>query len=770
MDPRDDLTAQAWATLREYQEPARYLAPFAGAPSPGASPDVPAADHPLRAAPSATRRPRGSDPDADNVRAYLQHSCDLVLRGGAGAAVTYPLMACALAEHYVVRRVGGSGAAAAAAAAVAAAELGRTRPTKPGNSGGALVEAGRRVVDGPPDDSERVVLPGYAGLARAVAWLAGDDGTDRPRDLRLARLLQPAPRMRGAFRLLCAVLGPDKGRARALLAALAAAPTGAGRIAVGLVWAGVVLVWAGLTVALLRSPTVEPWVVAVLTPALLGTVVLAGAAGTVLAGLLGLREALDQGPREQYGLVPGVPVVGGGHAPGPLRRMLDRLAGVPAPDGSPPLATWLADVLDDLAGLPPRHGLLRDAGVQLPGIDPSTGRALTFGDLWLGRPERRDGDDERLRRAARDPEHRVVDLRLVATDVTRGRPVRLPLGPGWLFCPSCLRGGVPARAVDQLVAAAPARQETHRCPVHGDRLLPVPDAAHVPVVVAVRLAAAPAGLLRAVPLYRADRGAGPQVRDAFGGWWAAGEEPAAAHPAVTTHWFCDAGADADVDLFDSVLPRWPTFGLVVGGGVDAPDDGDGPWVDVTPSGAGPHLVPALGIGRTLDMAAAVLGARTGTADRVAAGGEGSRGRLGVVRRGRGAGVGPFLDGTEVLRLAMRGHHAGRELRMVFTGADGDVPGQTGTDRHRWLRMRVSLREQRDRSVVVAARLPLYGDLAATYRVPADVAGWFTPPVPAGRVDPAWADAAAALTHLRALTNDGVLDWDTDYGAPPPDEQ
>ena len=758
MDPRDDLAAQAWATLREYQEPARYLAPFAGAP---------AADHPLRAAPAATRRPRGSDQDADTVRGYLQHSCDLVLRGGAGAAVTYPLMACALAEHYLVRRVGGSGAAAAAAAAVAAAELGRTRSIDPGSAGGTRAEAAGQAVSGQADDTERVVLPGYAGLARAVAWLAGGDGTERLPDLRLARLLQPSPRMRAPFRLVCALLGTGTERTRAVLAALVGAPTTRGRIAVVLVWVGVVLGWAGLTVALLRSPTVEPWIVAVLTPALLVTVVLAGAAATVLAGFLGLRDALALGPQEQYGMVPGVPVPDGG--PGRLGRLLDRLAGVPTADGSPPVATWLADVLDDLAGLPPRHGLLRDAGVQLPGIDPSAGRALTFGDLWLGRHDRRDGDDERLRRAARDPEHRVVDLRLVATDVTWGRPVRLPLGAGWLFCPSCLRGGVPARAIDQLVAAAPPPQGTHRCPADRDRLLPVPDAAHVPVVVAVRLAGAPAGLLRAVPLYRADAAAGPQVRDALGGWWAAGEEPAPADPDVTTHWFCDAGADADVDLFDSVLPRWPTFGLVVGNGVDAPDDGDGPWVDVTPSGAAAHQVPALAIGRTLDMAAAVLGARTGTGDRMAAAGQGARGRLGVVRRGRGAAVGPFLDGPEVLRLAMRGHHAGRELRTMFTGADGDVPGQTGTDRHRWLRMRTALREQRDHSVVVAARLPLYGDLAATYRVPGDVAEWFTPPVEAGRVDPAWADAAAALTHLRALTTDGVLDWDTDFGAPPRDE-
>jgi hypothetical protein len=440
---------------------------------------------------------------------------------------------------------------------------------------------------------------------------------------------------------------------------------------------------------------------------------------------------------------------------------------MPHPDGSPPVATWLGNVLDDLAGLPPRHGLLRDAGVQLPGVDRSSGPGLTFGDLWLGRPDRRDGDDERLRRAARDSEHRVVDLRLVATDVTRGRPVRLPLGPGWLFCPSCLRGGVPARAVNQLVAAASAPDARPRCPGHRERLLAVPEAAHVPVVFAVRVAAAPAGLLRAVPLYRADPAPAPSLRDAFGGLVAGGEPPPV-DGGVTTHWLCDAGADAGVDLFDTALPRWPTFGLVVRGGVDTPDDGHGPWVDVTPAGAGARRAPAFGIGGTFDMVAAVLGAGAGTADRVAAGSQGLRGRLGVVRRGHGS-LGPFLHGAEVLRLALRGDHAGRELRRLFTGPDADVRSQTGMDRHRWLRMRSVLREQRDRSLVVAARLPVYGDLAATYRVPADVAGWFTPPVQPGRVDPAWADATAALTHLRTLTTDGVLDWDTDYGAPPRDE-
>jgi hypothetical protein len=126
-----------------------------------------------------------------------------------------------------------------------------------------------------------------------------------------------------------------------------------------------------------------------------------------------------------------------------MAARLDRWAGVPDPAGLPPLVTWLADLVDDLAGL------TRD----------QDRRALTFGDLWLGRTERRDGDDELLRRASADPEQRVVDLRLVAGDLTRGRPVRLPPGPGWLFCVACLRGGVPGRAVDQLAAAALERTE-----------------------------------------------------------------------------------------------------------------------------------------------------------------------------------------------------------------------------------------------------------------------------------------------------------------------
>jgi hypothetical protein len=217
-----------------------------------------------------------------------------------------------------------------------------------------------------------------------------------------------------------------------------------------------------------------------------------------------------------------------------------------------------------------------------------------------------------------------------------------------------------------------------------------------------------------------------------------------------------------------VLPRWPTFGLTVAGGVDLPDGRDGHWVDVPETAAGAPSPPPTGIDGLGAFVSAVRRTRSGWRDRAEAELPGTRGRIGVVRRGVSAGKGIFLTEAEILRLALRGHHAGRELRSRFTSRDGEIAGQTGADRYRWVRLRSALRIYHQQSLEIAARLPFYADLAATYRVPAALTAWFTSSVPPGRVDPAWADAAAALTHLRSLSTGGVLDWNTDEGAPPPD--
>src|SRR4051812_4623517 len=89
-----DGAALAWQTLRGYENPDRYLEVRAQLARPPAALAQPADEH-----------------HAEHAGAYLTHSCDLTLSGGLATAVAAPLAACALAEQYVLRRVGGAGLA-----------------------------------------------------------------------------------------------------------------------------------------------------------------------------------------------------------------------------------------------------------------------------------------------------------------------------------------------------------------------------------------------------------------------------------------------------------------------------------------------------------------------------------------------------------------------------------------------------------------------------------------------------------------------------------
>ena len=127
--------------------------------------------------------------------------------------------------------------------------------------------------------------------ARTAAGSRGSSGSAPADRWRIARLLQPSPGLRGVHRLLVAATRPRLGaggRARAIALAAAGLPQGAAAVVAGVVWAGLVFVLIGVTIALLRSPTVAGWVVALLTPGLLVTVVLAGLAATAVAALVTL--------------------------------------------------------------------------------------------------------------------------------------------------------------------------------------------------------------------------------------------------------------------------------------------------------------------------------------------------------------------------------------------------------------------------------------------------------------------------------------------------
>lgn len=766
-----------WRILLRLQDRHRYLRVLEPRPPLMLDLDapMPRAEHHLLRSPAAMTRTATNFPAAQDVRDYLAHSADVTVRGGIASAVTHPLALCALAEHYVLRRIGGSSAGAAVAAAAAAAELGRTTPPDDGPTGPRAVQ---------PSHS---VQPGFAGLAELVGWLAGQDvagaaladgaqDEDWPEQWRLARMLQPAPGTRAAFRVLIALLrrpASERLRDRVLppAAALVATLGRAARAVVTLVWVGAVLGWVGTTAAMVRAGTLPGALTALISISLAGTVVLAALAATAIAVAVSVRSLLAHHPEvEHFGLVPGVRLpdmdAGGGHG------LADRLAGVPTGDDVPALVDWLTDRIDDLAAIPHARN----------GSDDETRPTLTFGELWLGRlGPFTPSEVDQLRRAAADPQLRCVDLALVTTNLSQGRPYTLPFldaeradregASRFLFCRSCSASVLPVRVVSQLILASPAQARESTCPRHeGEILHEVPDPWDFPVAAAVRMSLSTPGLLRAVPLYTLDVESPGPLQDPYGR--VVGPPPAP--PAVfvpRVQWFSDGSLTADqpVHSFDTHLPRWPTFTLTLDSLPTTPSqDGQAEWVRVPEQDATPRARSWRRL-TTLDAFAAVL-TQTAAAwqDRMQADLPGARGRIAIVHRGPGESAPLFLPQRGILALAVRGFHAGDLLRERFTGPDGELTSQTQTDRHRWIRLRMALRAYRELSLDISARLPLYSDLAASYRVPSALTGWFTPPIAAGSIDPAWPDAAAAVTHLRALSAGGVLDWDTDYGAPPED--
>jgi predicted acylesterase/phospholipase RssA len=756
--PADDATTpeDPWRVLRRQQDRRRYLRILAARRSPNDKPrrpdpaqGVPRPAHPLLGSPASVTRTPGHVPDQLDVRAYLRHSCDITMSGGNALGLVYPLAACALAEHYVFRRIGGSSTGSIAAAATAAAELGRGAPDA------ARPSDAERDAGGAPD-----VVPGFAGLAQAVGWLAGSrDGGSRPtrgNRQRLARLIQPTPAARGLFRMLTAVLRqPGRstaGTAARLLVGGLGVPGRTGRAAIALTWLTVLAVWVGLTSALVagaRAGAVPEAVPVVTSVGLLVVAALGGMFVTaVVVAAAGLRTWNAGAADEYFGLVSGVAEPGRRH--GRVSRAIDRWIGLRPPGDTPPLVEWVAERIDDLAGIP--------AGAER--------RALTFGDLWSGSiDERGPAANARVRRAALEPEHRTINLVLVATDLSEGRAYRFPQAPAehaertggarLLFCEPCLAAVLPQRVVTQMVKSAPSTDTDHYCPRHSVGVLrELPEPWDLPVIAAVRMSGATPGLLRAVPLYTIDE-AGP-------------EAPAGAGTTVRTHWFADGGVAGNVPVsyFDALLPRWPTFGVSVQG---ADDDVPGPRLRMPAQDAAPARRTVRGLGSGVDLAAAVLDTVLGGRDATQAELPGFRGRLALVRRAAAERGRAFLLGdAAVLSLALDGLAAGTALRERFTGSDDDVPGQTQTDRYRWIRLRMALREYRTMSLDIGARLPLYRDLASVYHVPAALGPWFDPPLPPAERDPVWAEAVTVVTTLRALSTGGVLDFDVDRGAPPVD--
>ena len=334
---------------------------------------------------------------------------------------------------------------------------------------------------------------GFVKLAALPKWLA-EPAPPPATGSNLRTLFQPAPLTRKTFSIAMALIeqGTRAEKTARLVARTAAAhPLAAVAAAVP----GLLFVLGGLA---LGGGAAAIAVLAGLVLAVVGA-----AAGLAVAAVLHAGRVL---PQNGFGLCP----------------------------GSPGLTDWLAERLDDVAGL---HGRRAATGLRGPnaatglrGPNAATGLGgrrwpLTFGDL----------------------EAKGIQLRMLTTSLTHGLPHRLPFEDRrFLYDSAQLRRLFPPYVVDHMDAHA----EPPSSPVQGPpgvTLRHLPEMADLPVVVAVRMSLSFPLLCSAVPLWGVD----------YGGTGRA--EPV---------WFSDGGITSNfpVHFFDALLPARPTFAINLGPG------------------------------------------------------------------------------------------------------------------------------------------------------------------------------------------------------------
>jgi predicted acylesterase/phospholipase RssA len=436
---------------------------------------------------------------ADDAEAAAE--CDVIMKGGITSGVIYPLAICELATRYQLHNVGGTSAGAIAAAAAAAAERGRRRRlTDPASPAG-----------------------GYGRLAELPQELGAE----------LKSLFRPAPSTRSLFEImLAASTAPSqqtdpRGVERGKRLGPKVWPTLRAVVGQQLGWflVGLLSPVALAVLALWLGGPASAWLAAalVLLAVLLGVVL-----GLVLVGWSLYRVLVNDVRDNSYGICTGYLDAAG-------REREEDAARQPKA-----LTPWLTDLLDELAG--------------------NRDQPLTFADLWgeqaTGnyRAAVKTGGGLSVAEQLRLRALREINLEMMTTDLSHGRPWRLPTDERVLsFCPWELRRLFPSRVVDHMCAHSnwtvrrlegePDQTEV-RCPTHPDeRLRFLPLAPDLPVVVAARMSLSFPLLISAVRLYTIDY-------------------EQTTRPVVAC-WFSDGGITSNfpIHFFDGLLPRRPTFGL-----------------------------------------------------------------------------------------------------------------------------------------------------------------------------------------------------------------
>jgi predicted acylesterase/phospholipase RssA len=315
---------------------------------------------------------------------------------------------------------------------------------------------------------------------------------------------------------------------------------------------------------------------------------------------------------------------------------------------TPPLTRWLADLIDELAG----------RGIGLP--------PLTFGDLWDLEPGGGAADE------------RGIDLQMMTTNLSQGRPYSLPFQESeelW-FDAEEFRGLFPSLIVNHLVEHSTDKIDAGS----GKVLRRLPKPRQLPVVVAARMSLSFPLLIGAVPLY------------------ARNDAPKVPGDAPERCWFSDGGITSNfpVHFFDSPIPRWPTFAinlmpLAPDRQIDRDDERENVWMPADNS----EGVEEAWVGwegkanrkQIFAFAGSIFRTAQNWIDNRQMRGAGYRDRIAHVRLAKDeGGMNLRMDPEDITRLAARGAAAASMLAERF----GPVPSAEEEliwDNQKWIRYR-----------------------------------------------------------------------------------
>jgi hypothetical protein len=353
----------------------------------------------------------------------------------------------------------------------------------------------------------------------------------------------------------------------------------------------------------------------------------------------------------------------------------------------PGFTDWLSTQIDDVAGLP------QDA------------RPLRFGHLWT----------RSVQVASVVPADRDVDLRMISTCLSQGRPYELPWqGRMFFYDPETWKTLFPDEVMNALLQAPSAvpppdedqntaewRWEEQVAAAHSPSLRRLPDPEHLPVIVATRMSLSFPLLISAIPLWTINRRS-RQTQQATRSFWDAlntGTEPPTTGLMFSKLWFTDGGlcSNFPVHLFDAALASRPTFAINLGpfsaGRTPSQDETEN--VEYARSNRSgllpPHFaIPERGFGAVGGFASAAINTARNWQDSSQLDLPGFRDRIvRVLQTKQEGGLNLHMDRETINRLADRGRTAGQVMVEQFTNPryPTGAPTATGWDNHRWVRYR-----------------------------------------------------------------------------------